>query len=63
MASHDEIKLILEQALGNEKIAEKLCAETIALSRGKTFLSVMEKMKEDEKRHQEIVQELLDILK
>ena len=62
MASLDEAKSVLFQALEMEKKAEQNCQQILELLRANGFTSEIEHIKDDEKKHQGIVQQLLDFL-
>lgn len=63
MASLEEIKMVLKKAREKEKMAEDNCALILENLRVNGFYNQVEKIKNDEARHQEMVDELLKFLK
>jgi rubrerythrin len=63
MASFDEVELVLLEAKAMEKKAEDNCAKILEIIEKNGRSQVIDKIKNDEIRHQGIVDELLKLLK
>jgi rubrerythrin len=62
MADRDTILDILNEAITKEKMAEDNCAKILEQLKKNGFYNEVEKIKNDEKRHQDIVKQLLEML-
>jgi len=63
MASFPETEAVLLEAQKLEKSAEENCAKVLAYLRENGVYQEIAGIREDEKRHQEIVKELIKILR
>jgi len=62
MATVEEIKLLLEEAMGKERMAEDNCQLILESLRINGFHDEVEKIKNDEARHRKMVADLLKFL-
>ncbi len=63
MANRSDVRLILEEALEQEKGAEKKCDKILELLEKNGFTEIVEHVRNDEIKHQEIVKELIKMIK
>lgn len=62
MATVEELKLLLEEALNKEKMAQENCQLILESLKVNGFYDQIEKIEDDEARHQIMVRELLKLL-
>jgi len=63
MLQKEQIELILNEAMVMEKMAEENCQKILERIKKNGFYEAVDKIKNDEIRHQKIVADLLDLLK
>jgi len=63
MPSYSEVELILLQARGQEEVAEKNCDLLLKELKVNGFGAEVLKIKNDEIKHQEIVDDLVELLR
>ena len=62
MASLEEAKRVLAEALKNEQAAETNCQLILEELAVNGFHDVIDQIRHDERRHQQMVQDLIDML-
>ena len=62
MPTKEAAKSVLEEALDWEKAAEKNCDSILHSLRLNGFHDIVEKIKNDERHHQELTRELISLL-